>query len=77
MEKLIELLKIKQHGYNDIKAEKKLNLFYHKAHGAGIDSFLEEYFEWLLLIKEFDYKTIMRMDDHELHDLYKNEFKVE
>ena len=42
MENLIELLKQQQEGYDDIKAEKKLSLFYHKAHGAGIETFLEE-----------------------------------
>ena len=35
MENLIELLKQQQEGYDDIKAEKKLSLFYHKAHSAG------------------------------------------
>lgn len=74
MEKLIELLK-RQRNYDDNKAEKKLNLFQHKAHSAGIETFLEEYFEWLLLVKELDYKTIMRMNDHALHDLYLNGFK--
>lgn len=74
MEKLITLLKTQQN-YDDNKAEKKLNLFYHKANGAGITSFAEEYFEWLLLVKEMDYKTIMRMPDHELHEMYLNEFK--
>lgn len=74
MEKLITLLKTQQN-YDDNKAEKKLNLFYHKAHSAGIETFLEEYFEWLLLVKEMDYKTIMRMNDHDLHDLYLTEFK--
>ena len=47
MENLIELLKQQQAGYDDIKAEKKLSLFYHKAHAAGIETFLDEFFEWL------------------------------
>jgi hypothetical protein len=41
MENLIELLKQQQEGYDDIKAEKKLSLFYHKANSAGINSFLD------------------------------------
>ena len=68
MENLIELLKQQQEGYDDIKAEKKLSLFYHKAHAAGINSFLDEFFEWLLLTKQMDYKEIMKMEHQELHD---------
>ena len=75
MENLIELLKQQQEGYDDIKAEKKLSLFYHKAHAAGINSFLDEFFEWLLLTKQMDYKDIMKMEHQELHDLYELEFK--
>ena len=75
MENLIELLKQQQEGYDDIKAEKKLSLFYHKAHSAGIESFLDEFFEWLLLTKQMDYKAIMRMSDHDLHDMYELEYK--
>lgn len=74
MENLIELLK-QQEGYDDIKAEKKLSLFYHKAHAAGIETFLDEFFEWLLVTKNLDYKFIMRMNDHDLHDLYELEYK--
>lgn len=75
MENLIELLKQQQEGYDDIKAEKKLSLFYHKAHAAGINSFLDEFFEWLLLTKQMDYKEIMKMEHQELHDLYELEYK--
>ena len=75
MENLIELLKQQQEGYDDIKAEKKLSLFYHKANGAGIESFLDEFFEWLLLTKQMDYKEIMKMEHQELHDLYELEYK--
>ena len=75
MENLIELLKQQQEGYDDIKAEKKLSLFYHKAHAAGINSFLDEFFEWLLLKKQMDYKEIMKMEHQELHDLYELEYK--
>ena len=65
MENLIELLKQQQEGYDDIKAEKKLSLFYHKAHAAGIESFLDEFFEWLLINRQMDYKEIMKMSHHE------------
>ena len=75
MENLIELLKQQQEGYDDIKAEKKLSLFYHKAHSAGIESFLDEFFEWLLITKQMDYKAIMRMSDHDLHNMYELEYK--
>ena len=75
MENLIELLKQQQEGYDDIKAEKKLSLFYHKANSAGINSFLDEFFEWLLLTKQMDYKEIMKMEHQELHDLYELEYK--
>ena len=75
MENLIELLKQQQEGYDDIKAEKKLSLFYHKAHAAGINSFLDEFFEWLLMTKQMDYKEIMKMEHQELHDLYELEYK--
>ena len=75
METLIELLKQQQEGYDDIKAEKKLSLYYHKAHAAGIESFLDEFFEWLLLTKQMDYKEIMKMSHQELHDLYELEYK--
>ena len=51
MENLIELLKQQQEGYDDIKAEKKLSLFYHKAHGAGIESFLDEFFNLVNIFK--------------------------
>ncbi len=75
MENLIELLKQQQEGYDDIKAEKKLSLFYHKAHAAGIESFLDEFFEWLLINRQMDYKEIMKMSHQELHDLYELEYK--
>ena len=75
MENLIELLKQQQEGYDDIKAEKKLSLYYHKAHAAGIESFLDEFFEWLLLTKQMDYKEIIKMSHQELHDLYELEYK--
>lgn len=75
MENLIELLKQQQEGYDDIKAEKKLSLYYHKAHAAGIESFLDEFFEWLLLTKQMDYKEIMKISHQELHDLYELEYK--
>ena len=75
MENLIELLKQQQEGYDDIKAEKKLSLYYHKAHAAGIESFLDEFFEQLLLTKQMDYKEIMKMSHQELHDLYELEYK--
>lgn len=75
MENLIELLKQQQEGYDDIKAEKKLSLFYHKAHAAGIETFLDEFFEWLLVERQMDYKEIMKMTDHDLHDLYELEYK--
>jgi hypothetical protein len=75
MENLIELLKQQQEGYDDIKAEKKLSLFYHKANSAGINSFLDEFFEWLLVKQNMDYKDIMKMTHEELHDIYEKEFK--
>lgn len=75
MENLIELLKQQQEGYDDIKAEKKLSLYYHKAHAAGIESFLDEFFEWLLINKNMDYKDIMKMTHEDLHDIYEKEFK--
>ena len=75
MENLIELLKQQQEGYDDIKAEKKLSLFYHKAHSAGINSFLDEFFEWLLINKNMGYKDIMKMTHEDLHDIYEKEFK--
>ena len=75
MENLIELLKQQQEGYDDIKAEKKLSLFYHKANSAGINSFLDEFLAWLLVTKNFDYKDIMKMSHEDLHDIYENEYK--
>ena len=75
MENLIELLKQQQEGYDDIKAEKKLSQFYHKAKSAGINSFLDEFFEWLLINKNMDYKDIMKMTHEDLHDIYEKEFK--
>ncbi len=71
---LIELLK-KRENYDDLKAQKKLSLFYDKAHASGFDTFIDEFFEWLMVNKNLSYKDIFKYSDHELHDLYFDEFK--
>ena len=71
---LIELLKEREN-YDDLKAKKKLSLFYVKAHASGIDSFIDEFFEWLMVNKNLSYKDIFKYSDHELHDIYFDEFK--
>jgi hypothetical protein len=74
MDALVERI-VKAENFTEEEATKKLNLIYVKMNGASISSFVDEYTEWLMDVKKMNFKSILKMTDLELHDIYVNEYK--
>ena len=74
MDKLTEMIKAND-GLNETEAKAKLNLIYIKMGQSEIKEFVDEYIDWLMTEKKMNYKGILQMSDHELHDMFLFEFK--
>ena len=74
MDKLTEKI-IANDGLNEIEAKAKLNLIYIKMNQSEVKEFVDEYIDWLMSEKKFNYKAILQMTDHELHDMFLFEYK--
>ena len=74
MDKLTEKI-MANDGLNETEAKAKLNLLYIKMNQSGIKNFNDEYIDWLLTEKKLNYKAILQMSDHQLHDIFDAEFK--
>ena len=74
MDKLTERI-MNNDGLNEIEAKAKLNLVYIKMHQSGIKHFVDEFTGWMMAEKGMNYKAILQMSDHDLHDVFVNEYK--
>ena len=74
MDKLTEMIKCND-GLDEITAKAKLNLIYIKMQQSDVRQFVDEFTEWLMTTKQMNYKAILQMSDHDLHDIYMNEYK--
>ena len=76
MDKLIQAIIVKD-GLAETEAKAKLNLLYIKMNQSEIKEFVDEYIDWLMNVKQMNYKAILQTPDHQLHDMYLFEFKHE
>ncbi len=74
MDKLTEMIKTND-GLNETEAKAKLNLLYIKMNQSEIKEFVDEFIFWLMNEKKLNYKAILQMTDHELHDMFLFEYK--
>ena len=73
MDKLTEKI-MTNDGLNETDAKAKLNLLYIKMNQSGINSFHDEYIDWLMTEKKLNYKAILQTPDSQLHDIFDAEF---
>lgn len=74
MDKLTEAI-VKNDGLSETEAKAKLNLIYIKMNHSEVKKFVDEYIDWLMNEKKLNYKAILQIPDHELHDMFLFEFK--
>ena len=74
MDKLTEMI-MTNDGLNETEAKAKLNLLYIKMNQSEIKEFVDEFIFWLMNEKKLNYKAILQMTDHELHDMFLFEYK--
>ena len=74
MDKLTEMI-MNNDGLNETEAKAKLNLLYIKMNQSEIKEFVDEFIFWLMNEKKLNYKAILQMTDHELHDMFLFEYK--
>ena len=74
MDKLTEKI-MTNDGLNETEAKAKLNLIYIKMQQSDIKQFVDEYTEWLMTEKGWNYKAILQTPDVELHKVFIDEFR--
>ncbi len=74
MDKLTEAI-VKNDGLSETEAKAKLNLIYIKMNHSEVKKFVDEYIDWLMNEKKLNYKAILQISDHDLHDMFLSEFK--